>query len=67
MQSVNDLSQCFNHFIIITIETNNRVETRSGRPGHVLLRSSRSDLFIKYLGLTQILHWITGVDNGVWC
>ena len=23
--------------------------------------------FIKYLGLTKSLHWITCVDNGVWC
>ena len=22
--------------------------------------------FIKYPGLTQILHWITCVDNGIW-
>ena len=34
----------------MTIETNNRVETRSGHPGHVLLRSSRSDLLYKISG-----------------
>ena len=50
MQSVNDLSQCFNYFIIMTIETNNRVETRLGHPGHILLRSSRSDLLYKISG-----------------
>ena len=35
-----------------------RVETRSDHPGPVLPRSAH---FIKYPGLTRILHWITCV------
>ena len=38
-----------------------RVETRSGHPSQPGL--SR---FIKYPGLTQILHWVTCINNGVW-
>ena len=37
-----------------------RVEAGLGHPG-------QADLtwFIKYMGLTRILHWITCIDNGI--
>ena len=36
-----------------------------GHPGHILSGSSRSHPLFKYLGLTQILHLITCVDDGI--
>ena len=43
-----------------------RVETESGHPDHVLPCQAGLTRFIKYPGLTRILHWIMCVDKGIW-
>ena len=45
-----------------------RVKTRSGYPGHILIRLGQASLaqFIEYPSLTWILHCIMCINNSAW-
>ena len=62
----------FSCYILLAYVQDLRVETGSGHLGYPVNQvmffpgQVGRTRFIKYPGLTRILHWITYVNNGVW-